>query len=196
MRKVIFGGANSLDNYFARIDGSVDWLMWSDEAAEIMKDFWPRFDVIVMGRRTWTTATENFSEEDLEKAKAGHSDVKEYVFSRSLPAGPAKGGAEIVNSDPGEFVRELKAQEGKDICVMGGGHLARTLFEADVIDEVEFNIHPVLLGSGIPLFYEMGRQIDLELIECRPFKNGCVYVLYRVMKEGETRIDNKRRSGD
>ncbi len=31
MRKVIFGGANSLDNFFARKDDSVDWLMWSDE---------------------------------------------------------------------------------------------------------------------------------------------------------------------
>ena len=63
---------------------------------------------------------------------------------------------------------------------MGGGDLARTLFEAGVIDEIGFNIHPVLLGSGIPLFHQMKKQIDLEFIECRPFKNGCVYVLYRV----------------
>jgi dihydrofolate reductase len=74
----------------------------------------------------------------------------------------------------------LKNQEGKDICLMGGGNLAKTFFEAGLIDEVGFNIHPVLLGSGIPLFYEMNRQINLELIECKPFKNGCVYVLYRV----------------
>jgi hypothetical protein len=38
----------------------------------------------------------------------------------------------------------------------------------------------VLLGGGIPLFHPMSRQIDLELEECRAFKNGCVYVLYRV----------------
>ena len=34
MRKVNFGGANSLDNYIAREDGSYDWLMWSDAAGE------------------------------------------------------------------------------------------------------------------------------------------------------------------
>ena len=28
MRKVTFGGANSLDNYIARPDGTVDWLKW------------------------------------------------------------------------------------------------------------------------------------------------------------------------
>jgi hypothetical protein len=40
----------------------------------------------------------------------------------------------------------------------------------------------VLLGSGIPLFHPMSRQIDLELLECRPFANGCVYVTYRVQR--------------
>jgi dihydrofolate reductase len=63
---------------------------------------------------------------------------------------------------------------------MGGGDLAKTLLEAGLIDEIGFNIHPVLLGSGISLFLEMNRQIDLELIECKPFKNGCVSVLYRI----------------
>jgi dihydrofolate reductase len=68
----------------------------------------------------------------------------------------------------------------RDICLMGGGELARSFFEAGLIDEVGFNIQPVLLGSGIPLFHEMTRQIDLKLLECRPFKNGCVLVKYRV----------------
>jgi dihydrofolate reductase len=86
----------------------------------------------------------------------------------------------VVRDDAAGFVRNLKVQDGKDICLMGGGDLARSLFEAGLIDEIGFNIHPVLLGSGIPLFHPMTRQIDLELKECRPFKNGCVYVTYRV----------------
>lgn len=173
MRKVVFGGANSLDNFFARPDGAVDWLMWSDEAAEIMNDFWPRFDTIVMGRKTY--------ERSLKYAPAEPTSdtMMTYVFSRTLPA-ETKSGTKILNSDPGEFVRELKKQEGKDICIMGGGDLAKTLFEAGVIDQIGFNIHPVLLGDGIPLFHKMSRQIDLELLECRQFKNGCVYLLYRV----------------
>jgi len=51
-----------------------------------------------------------------------------------------------------------------------------------LIDEVGVNIHPVLLGSGITLFLEMDRQIDLELLACKTFKNGCVLVSYRVKK--------------
>jgi dihydrofolate reductase len=64
---------------------------------------------------------------------------------------------------------------------MGGGLLARSLFEAGVIDEVGFNIHPILLGSGIPSFHRMTNQINLELADCKPLKNGCVYVLYNVI---------------
>jgi dihydrofolate reductase len=76
----------------------------------------------------------------------------------------------------------LKEEEGQDILIMGGGVLAKSLFEADLIDEIGFNIHPVLLGSGIPLFYEMSRQIDLELKECRQLSGGCVLVRYAVKR--------------
>jgi dihydrofolate reductase len=181
MRKVTFGGANSLDNYIARPDGAVDWLMWSDEAGEIMKDYWANIDTMVMGRKTWDVALATAPKPKKKKKAANpYGDIKTYVFSRTLKAGE-QDGAIIVNDEPGAFIRDLKNQDGKDICIMGGGELARDLFEAGVIDEIGFNIHPVLLGRGIALFHTMSRQTDLELIECRQFKNGCVYVLYRVL---------------
>lgn len=174
MRKVTFGGAPSLDNYFAREDGAVDWLMWSDEAAEVMGDYWKTIDTVVMGRKTYEVARE------MSKGKSNpYPGMKSYVFSRTLKPGKGKA-VEIVSSDAAKFVRKLKKQAGKDICVMGGGKLAHSLFEAGLIDEVGFNIHPVLLGSGVPLFYPMKRQIDLELLDCKRFKNGCVCVSYRV----------------
>ena len=179
MRKVIFGGANSLDNFIAREDGSVDWLLWSDEVTEIMKDFWPRIDCIVMGRKTYGVAMESAPKTKGKKAKNPYGDMKTYVFSQTLEPGEHDG-VEIVNDDPGKFVRKLKKQKGKDIGIMGGGELALPLLEAGVIDEIGLNIHPILLGSGVPLFHKMSRQIDLELLECRQMKTGCVYVLYRV----------------
>src|SRR5215204_4042591 len=175
MRKVIFGGANSLDNFIARKDDAVDWLLWSKDVQQIMKDMWKTIDTIVMGRKTYEVA---------ERMGGGGNQpgVKTYVFSRTIKKRNSKK-VFFVAEDAAGFVRRLKEEEeGKDICVLGGGVLAKSLFEADLIDEIGFNIHPVLLGSGIPLFHEMSRQIDLELIECRPFKNGCVYVLYRVKK--------------
>ena len=180
MRKVTFGGANSLDNYIARPDGGFDWILMSDEVGEIMKDYWANIDTMVMGRKTWDVAMANAPKKGKKKkASNPYGNIKTYVFSRKLKAGE-QDGAVIVNDDPGKFVRELKQQDGKEICVMGGGEIGRELLEAGVVDEMGFCIHPLLLGSGIPLFHEMKRQIDLELLECRQFKNGCVYVLYRV----------------
>lgn len=174
MRKVIFGGANSLDNYIARQDDAVDWLLWGEEATSYMKDFWKKIDTILVGRKTYEVGLK------LSKGKSNpFPGVKSYVFSRTLKAGQDKN-VEIISDNAVEFVRDLKNQDGKDICLMGGGELAKTFFEAGLIDEIGFSIHPVLLGSGIPLFHEMSRQIDLELIECQPFKNGCVLVSYRV----------------
>ena len=55
-RKVTFGGACSLDGFFARKDDSVDWLMWSDEAGEIMQNYWKTVDTVLMGRKTYEVA--------------------------------------------------------------------------------------------------------------------------------------------
>ena len=174
MRKVTFGGANSLDNFIARKDDAVDWLLWGDEAASYMKEFWKTIDTVVMGRRTYEVALR------LSKGGGGaYPGVKTYIFSRTLKKSRGKK-VEIISTDAAEFVRDLKNKEGKDVCVLGGGLLAKSLFEADLIDEIGFNIHPVLLGQGIPLFHEMNHQIDLELIDCKTFKNGCVLVSYRV----------------
>lgn len=180
MRKVIFGCANSLDNYIARKNGEVDWLIWDKEAGEIMKDFWPRFDTVVMGRITYDIAMKNAPRQTKTK-KNPYGDIRTFVFSRKLQAGP-KDGIEIVNSDPGKFVSKLKLEPGKDICIMGGGVIAASLLEAGVIDEIGFNIHPVLLGSGVQLFHGMKKQIDLQLIDCKQMTSGCVYVLYKIKR--------------
>jgi dihydrofolate reductase len=172
MRKVTFRVANSLDNYIARTDGSVDWILHSDDANSSLAEFWKTIDTVLWGRKTY----------DLVKGRMPtYKGVKNYVFSRTLKESADKG-VELINGDVVDFVRRLKNQGGKDIFVMGGGLLAKSLFVANLIDEVGVNIHPVLLGSGIPLFHEMSRQIDLELIECKPFKDGCVLVTYRVKR--------------
>jgi len=173
MRKVTFGGANSLDNFLARSDHAVDWLLWGKEAAAVMADYWKTIDSVLWGRKTYEVALRH------AKGVGDYPGIKNYVFSRTLKEG-SEGSTTIVSGDAAEFVRKLKKQKGKDICLMGGGELARSLFEAGLIDEIGFNVHPVLLGSGIPLFHPMSRQIDLELLECKPFKNGCVMLRYRV----------------
>ena len=174
MRKVIFGVANSLDNFIARQDHAVDWLLWGKEAAAFMNQFWKTIDTVLWGRKTYEVALKG-------GGVGSYGNVKNYVCSKTIKQS-ADDNVTIISEDAAKFVPKLKKQKGKDICVMGGGELGKSLLEADVVDEIGLNIHPVLLGSGIPLFYPMKRQIDLELLECRQFKNGCVLVRYRVKR--------------
>jgi dihydrofolate reductase len=172
MRTVTYGAACSLDGFIARRDGGVDWLKFTDDARAVMAEYWPRIDTLLMGRKTWEAAA---------KAGGGGSagGIQTYVFSRTLTSVPA--GATLVREDAADFVRRLKATPGKEICVMGGGELARALLAAGVVDEVGLNVHPVLLGDGVPFLPPAAGQVDLELAECRAMAGGCVLLRYRTV---------------
>ncbi|MEO7508030.1 MAG: dihydrofolate reductase family protein [Pyrinomonadaceae bacterium] len=174
MRKVLFGGAISLDNFIARPDGAVDWLQWSDEAAAYLKELWSSVDAMLMGRMTYENALK-------QGAGGGHPAICSYVCSRTMTPRKQKNGSEVVNDAVG-LVTKLKQKDGRDIYLLGGGLLAASLFEADLVDEIGFSIQPVLLGQGIPLYHPTSKQIELELISADAWKNGCVLVKYRVRK--------------
>ncbi|HET9450835.1 MAG TPA: dihydrofolate reductase family protein [Aggregicoccus sp.] len=173
MRKVVFGCANSLDNFIAREDGAVDWLRWGPEVAALVSAMWKTVDTVLMGRKTY--------EEALRLGSDGSPFpvARTCVLSRTWPAG-RRGPVEIVNADAVDFVRTLKQEPGGDICLMGGGVLGAAMLDAGLVDELGVNIHPVLLGRGVPLFHPLSRQVELERLDCQALGNGCVYVLYRV----------------
>lgn len=179
MRTVTYGGAITLDGFITGPNESIDWLKWSNEVGEIVQAYWKTIDTMLMGRKTWEFA---------QKAGGGPSTegITSYVFSRTLPA-IDQPGVTLVSRDAEAFVARLKKATGNGICVMGGGDFARTLFEADLIDEVGLNVHPVLLGAGTPGFLDAKRRLDLELTECRQLSTGCVSLRYKVRHQRRAR---------
>lgn len=191
MRKVIYGGACSLDGFIAGEGGALDWLHFSADVQEIMGQSLRGVDAYLMGRITWQvamaqqgasgeTSGETASAAPAATSAAAHEGPRTYVFSRTLRPGDAPAGVTLVADDAGGFVRRLKQEPGGDICLMGGGLLAQSLLEAGVVDEVGLNIHPVLLGRGVPLFRDPGRRVPLVLVESRVLDGGCVYATWRV----------------
>lgn len=171
MRKVTYGAACTLDGYLARKDDRVDWLHWSDDVHRITGEYWPRVDAVLMGRKTYEVAR--------AAGTGAYPGVTNYVFSRTLHDDPEPN-VHLVRDEGTAFVRGLKAQAGGEICLMGGGELAQSLFDAALIDEVGVNIHPILLGSGKPLFPPLRAQHTLELIKTEQLSGGCIYALYRI----------------
>jgi dihydrofolate reductase len=185
MRKVKYLVACTLDGFIARPDGSVDWLIM-DGTDYGMGKFFESIDAVLLGRKTYEFALRHGSKpKQKDKSKGVESDtspdfgMKNYVFSGTMKNAPDNG-VKIVSENAGKFVRNLKSGLGKDIWLMGGGELAKSLLAENVVDEISLNIHPILLGAGLPLFPETDKQIDLELTECKSHKNGCVQITYRV----------------
>ena len=151
----------------------------NEEVAEISAKVAKTIDALLIGRKTFEVMIA------AGQTYPGGEELCFYAQRKScgVEKGPERASDPIERSncdrDAPAFVRELK-QKGKGIVIFGGGDLAKTLFEADLIDEIVLNIQPVLLGSGIPLFHEMTRQIDLKLLNCRPLKDGGLAVTYRV----------------
>jgi dihydrofolate reductase len=167
MRIVTYGAACSLDGFIADVAGGVEWLHMSRDVQAIMAEYWATIDTLVWGRKTWDFAASHGGTGEA-------TPMANYIFSRTARAAP------FVSVDPGAFVNELKRKPGKGICVMSGGHLAQALFAADAIDEVGLNIHPVLLGAGVPLFRDPGKRIALEMKDAKVISGGCLYAVYRV----------------
>jgi dihydrofolate reductase len=92
----------------------------------------------------------------------------------------APAGAELVGGDAAAFVRRLKQEDGGDVIVMGGGALASALIEGGVVDEIGLNVHPLLLGGGIPFFRPIARRVALACVEARPIAKDCVFLRYRL----------------
>jgi dihydrofolate reductase len=190
MRIVTYGAACSLDGFIAPPDGSMDWLHFSRDVQNVMSTYWASIDTMLMGRKTWEAAMAMGGGGG--GGGGGMGGITTYVFSRTLTS--VGHGAELVRDDAGEFVRQLKEKPGKGICVMGGGELAQSLLAAGVIDEVGMNVHPILLGSGVPLFRDPGRRISLDLLESRVIDGGCVLSTYRVLTMAAKKPAKRRKT--
>ena len=172
MRKVTYGGAISLDGYLAGSGEAMDWLRWSEDAASISAASWRGVDTMLMGRKTFEFAVRN-------KHPLGQAGIRTILFTSSLETAPA--GVELVSGDAAEFVRELKDTAGGRIMVMGGGELGTSLLASGLVDEIGFNVHPILLGAGVPALPAFGCRLELRLEEATPIAGGCVFLRYHVL---------------
>ncbi|WP_448808270.1 dihydrofolate reductase family protein [Agromyces bauzanensis] len=104
-----------------------------------------------------------------------YSHLQQIVFSRSRQAEGER--LAVTADDPIDVVRALKAEEGADIWLCGGGTMATAI--VDEIDRLVLKVNPVLLGGGIPLFaggaYEPRR---FDLVGSTPYRSGVTIAEY------------------
>ena len=173
MRKLRYAVAMSLDGQIAGPNGEYDWIGTDPEVD--FTAFWTQFDTLLMGRRTYELAVQARG----KAAFAAFTGVTSIVFSRTLrqQEHPHVTVLPELNAD---WVRELKAQGGKDIWLFGGGNLFRSFLDSGLVDGVEVAVIPVLLGAGIPLLPPPYSLNKLRLLRHRVYRSGRVSLAYEV----------------
>jgi dihydrofolate reductase len=106
-------------------------------------------------------------------AKGMNERIK-WVASRSLKSVEWTG-ARLLPGDAVTAVRALKSDGGPDVTLLGSGALAAQLGAAGLVDEYQFVLVPVALGSGRTVFTS---PAQLKLLHTRRFKNGRVVATY------------------
>ena len=177
MKFSVFCGV-SVDGFLARPDDALDFLQAGEQEPHGFKEFLARVDVVVIGRRTFDVVL-----------KLGHLALygkKPVVVlsSRPLDFSPVKGLAvEQMSGKPGEIVKQLEARGFKHAYVDGGATIQRFL-TAGCIDRLVITRVPVLVGTGIPLFGFLPRDISPRHVATRSYKGGLVQTEYEIGVEG------------
>jgi dihydrofolate reductase len=167
MRKVILFIACSLDSYIAGPDGRIDWLFSDQDYG--YREFFLCVDTVVMGRKTY--------EQSLSFGEYPYAGKEAYVFSRTR-SGQQDEHAQFISSGPGELIAGLRSRPGKNIWLVGGSELIKDFVQKDLIDEYVISIHPIILGSGIPLFLAPLSTQKLIFRDSTTFDTGLVQLVY------------------
>jgi dihydrofolate reductase len=176
--------ASSVDGFIARNDGAVDWLETSDEFAdganvgpEFFDEFLETVDCYVMGARTYETAI-RFEAQGLGWP---YGDKPTFVFThRELRQ--SRDSIEFASGDLAQFVNERLRPAFRSIWFVGGSALSAECLRLGLADEIRYVILPVLIGSGIPFFDRLDKDVPLHLFDTKAYKNGMIELRYEVRK--------------
>lgn len=171
MRKVMLYIAMSLDGYIAATGDDLSFLSMVEKEGEDYgyKDFMEQIDTVIMGRKTYDWVMNHVPE-------FPHANLRSYIITRQKR--PSEGNMTFYNDDLSILVRQLKAENGKNIFVDGGAQTAQSLFMLNLIDELIISIIPVLLGDGVRLFDSFYPQQVLTLIKSTSYESGLVQLHY------------------
>ena len=182
MRKVIAAINMTLDGFCDHTAGIPD-----EEIHQHYTELLGQGGAILYGRTTyqlmefWRTLLENPSEEkSMNDFAMAINKIQKIVFSRTLKNVEWKS-ATVAKRDLKEEVLELRQQSGKDIFV-GSRSLIIQLMKLNLIDEYQLCIHPVVAGSGLPLFENINDRTILKLIKTKTFSGGAVTLYYEPKK--------------
>lgn len=184
MRKLTSFTSVSLDGFFTDEHGDMSWAHGRPDDGE-----WNAFvsgnasggGALVFGRKTyelmagyWPTP---MAAEQNPTVADGMNQMPKYVFSKTM-AEADWANTTVLKGDLAEEARNLKAQDGPGLAILGSGSIVSQLAEARLIDQLQIVIVPLAIGKGRSLFSTLGSKLPFKLTDTRSFQNGNVVLTY------------------
>ena len=155
--------------------------LFVDEATTFLNGVFQRADAFLLGRRTY----EIFAGSWGVWPDPGNSPIwkalntqPKYVASTTLTE-PRWANTTVLSGDVAAAIGELKAKPERELQVHGSGALIRWLLDKKLVDEITLLTYPVIIGQGMRLFPDTGRDRALELVESRATSSGVTIQVYR-----------------
>jgi dihydrofolate reductase len=175
----------SLDGFGSGLNGQMDWIHVDDEIFDYGAERIYATDIALYGRKTyqlmesyWPTAADqpNPTKHDIEHSK-WYKNVKKIVLSKTMKEENLVN-THIISENLVDEINKLKQSTDKEILIFGSPTAGHALMAADLVDGYWFNINPVLLGSGIPVFKDIQTKTLLSLTASKVFSSGVVCLHY------------------
>jgi dihydrofolate reductase len=195
-RRIVTFNWTTADGYFAGADGNLDWVVPDEEQAKAAAESISGFDTVLFGRRTyelfevfWRHAVVDRFGTIADPHHPGRRSTEhgaiaialnrmtKIVFSRSMKDATWENSRLLRELDPRE-IETMKAQPGKDLIIFGSGSIVSELTRHGLIDEYQFALCPVLLGSGQSLVRGVSKLLPLDLLEAKRLPSGDVILRY------------------
>jgi dihydrofolate reductase len=172
MKASVFIGT-SLDGFIARSNGEFDFLPADGGEAHGYNEFIASVDAIVMGRNTFETVL------PMKPWPYGKKRVVVLSTKRLDFSAVVGGNVEQMSGDPAEIISKLAATGATHLYIDGGITIQRFL-RAGLIQRLIITRVPVLIGTGIPLFGSIEKDIRLRHISTKQYPSGLVTSEYEV----------------
>ncbi len=190
MRKIIWLVDMSLDGFISGPKGELDWAapQMDDEMWDELNQLLGRVDGVLFGRVTYQDFERYWPAVPGEGARPKNEidfsrwieETPKIVASTTLRKLEWKNSA-LLKGDVAEAVSQMKKAPGKDLLTFGSCSFAACLLKADLIDELQIRIHPVILGAGRILFKEGNTRRKLKMERAKVLKSGMVEIRYNLL---------------
>jgi len=178
MSQLVLHLMTSLDGFYARPDGDINWHYVDEEHEAIAVKLLDASGLLLFGRVTYEMMAGYWPSAPSDPIADRMNALPKAVISASLSSVDWNG-TQLIHGDAAQAVRKLKQQTQGNITVLGSGRLAAALMDARLVDEYHIMVCPIALGSGLSLFSRLRSPHSLTLSTASSRRNGVMDLRYR-----------------